>query len=324
MTETLGRNDTLSLRSHLLDEPMRFPEMLGPVSSGPILDFVDGMHELGVSGFNDLLGPSLRMRAAVALYPLIEQATTGEITTDDVRPYRKAIKDMHTNAGCAASALGCLSLFPPLWVATIPSTMALNRRIERNFVDAIPDLMQNIRDQVARFQPLIDKLSQFENPRDQFTQELSRVLSEIEFHDRADGRTVSERTADIIVKIILDLKADTVSEKYPLLQLTVGKPLATLSDNDISTDRLGVAAPEIIKALEVTLDKTGLYEKAIGSPTLLRYLAKIVEPGKMHALDTRLPRMMCAIRDILPTSGADVRRIYEVFKRELNISNGNS
>ncbi|HEY4963819.1 MAG TPA: hypothetical protein VIH90_03940 [Candidatus Saccharimonadales bacterium] len=122
---------------------------------------------------------------ATRLFPLVEQMQSGvdEITPQDVRPYRRAIKDLNPGlrpgknfnpglrtvdrlaAGAAAVAIG------------IPLRRAVNRRIDREFPTYATDAIESARQNIEKIEKEVEVIEKFDNPKEQFVAELQQVAS---------------------------------------------------------------------------------------------------------------------------------------------------
>lgn len=114
----------------------------------------------------------------VRLMPLLEQMQTTNIEAEDVRPYRRTIKNLSTKINdvdglaLVASSLGI----------GIPARRALNRRIEEEFsmrsmeqLEKTSSTLEN-KEEIAKY---VEVLSSFEDPKKQFEDEVNLLADEV-------------------------------------------------------------------------------------------------------------------------------------------------
>lgn len=113
---------------------------------------------------------------AVRIFPLIEKIQSGgEVTEEEVRPYRRPIKHLNPKLNAADR----LASFASGLAIGIPVRRALNRKIEREFPDRAAGAIDQIRERISslELEQTVDTLAKFDNPREEFVQEL-RIITD--------------------------------------------------------------------------------------------------------------------------------------------------
>lgn len=240
----------------------------------------------------------------------------------DVRPYRKPIKRLISKLNIADrfAALSGGLLFG------IPIRRALNRKIEDEFPARIGPLLDKANDYLPQAEPYVDFIGQFDNPREQFVSEVAIVANSIRYHTRSraqvKGReqTVwAEDAAFGIRQTIEDILSNHAKSKQDLPmfshfvidQLPKDAPLP-------SADILGVAAPEIVSALDAALPAEQRDSKFLSSirshPHPKRWLAERFKGRQIEGIREAAGLLLPSIRDLLPASGQEVRDTFEKIK----------
>ncbi|MCR4263799.1 MAG: hypothetical protein NUV98_03740 [Candidatus Roizmanbacteria bacterium] len=284
-------------------------------------------HGSGRPGFVNLEG---KVDAACKLYPLLEQAAQGvPITAETVRPYRKQIKEIDLNAGCASTALGCLSIFPPLWLATVPATIKLNETIEKGFVERLPLVIAQTQEQFGKAWPIVKDMSQFDNPRGQFLDEMSWFLHELQgqitsrYDQLSDAHIDSSQfslphtriAGDSIYTVLCDTWSSYKDKPFlsTILAYThTGPRLWEIRDH------LPYAAPEIVDGLGLNMYmpdgkryRDVLYENA--DPM------RIIAADKLDYLQRGLSGGIRALTALLPTDGDQMRTVFTAEAKKFGI-----
>lgn len=263
---------------------------------------------------------------ALSLFPLIERIQSGEeIRPQDVRPYRKPIKrlvsKLNTADRFAALSSGLL--------VGIPIRKTINRRIEEEFPERIAPLLNKANDYLPQAVPYVEFFGQFDNPREQFVSEVAVVASSIRNNSRAraqrNGRSTvvwAEDAAFGIRKTIEEILSDEEGSKqrmpmfshFVIGQLPKDAPLP-------SFDVLGVAAPEIISALDAALPKdkrdTKFLDSILSHPHPKRWLAERFKGRQLESVREVATLLLPSVRDLLPTNGQEVRDTFERVKNFL-------
>ena len=275
-----------------------------------------------------------KAEAAIALYPLLQRAARGEkLTARDIRPYRSAIKDLHEGAKWADLGLGCLSFFPPAWIATVPTRITLHRKIERGFIEAIPEILEHVKDYAVKAYPYVEYIAGFENPRQQFQEEVKYLVDTvIDNANTLRGAQKNLNESELAGKAIHQTLEKIINEDEEIsanLSLIRGLVFPLLPD-DVSipnSKMLGVVSPEIVGALERVLpeeDRTGYrnrLEKQL-HPLRESFLVSMFAGGKIMTLNKQLPMLFLSLREILPTNGLRFRNEFleqaRIFGADLN------
>ncbi len=262
---------------------------------------------------------------ALVLFPLIERIQTGEeVEPEDIRPYRKPIKrlvpKLNTADKAAALAGGLL--------VGIPVRRALNRRVEHEFPEHLPDILDKADDYLALAEPYVEFLGEFENPREQFVSELATITHDI-YHvsylnSKRNGRSHAVTAQDAAVGITQTVEAifsdrESAKRRLPILSKLVIEQLSEDAHMP-NSDNLGVVAPEIIYALEAALPKDrrtpGFLNSIDRYPHPKRRLAETFKAAEIRYLGRAASLLLPSIRDLLP---ADGQELYDILDRAENL-----
>ena len=154
------------------------PEQILGINTEAILRLGSAATALGV------LPPTVERKLyalpqAVRLVPLIEEMQAGaSLKPEDVRPYRKPIKNLSGDVGFAdklAAGAGVIGLGVPL-------RRAINRRIEREFPVRAAKAIDKARETIASIESIesnVDYLAGFDNPQGQFVTEMNDLAQTV-------------------------------------------------------------------------------------------------------------------------------------------------
>lgn len=261
---------------------------------------------------------------ALAIFPLIEKVQSGEeVTPEDVRPYRKTIKQLLPRKVRTADKFALVS---------VPVRRALNRKIEREFPGKIAPKLAAAVDYLPLAEPSVDFVSQFENPREQFVSEIALVANGIRrlAHHNAEMRgtypdTVTAFDAGEGIKQAIERvisEREMAREHLPLLSHFLIDHMP--DDLEVpSADLLAIAAPEIMYSLDAALptDQTDpRFRSSIDLyPHPKRGLAQLFKRRQLDGMHAAGTLLLLSIRDLLPTEGQEVKRTFERIKRFFNV-----
>ena len=156
-------------------KPPETPEQLFGIETEAILRLGRAATALGVLPSRVNLG-LYALPDAVRLVPLVQEMQSGTILTpEDVRPYRRSIKALSPEA---SSADGMAILASVVGVG-IPARRALNRKIEQEFPDRAAKAIDEAREKIASLESSVDYVASFENPREQFVNELDDLAQTV-------------------------------------------------------------------------------------------------------------------------------------------------
>ncbi len=328
--------DNKQIEGHAFFDPRtpRVPtEVLG-IPTGPLMDLGTALGDLALIGSSKMpyrLSHPLYLAGrstgeALALFSLIEQVQSGEyVGPKDVRLYRKPIKRLIPKLSTADrfAALSGGLLFG------IPIRRAINRKIEEEFPQRVRPLIDKTSDYLPQAEPYVDFIGEFDNPRGQFVSEVavvaqgirSAAYSRAQQRSRSNAVTVTAEDAafgirQTIEEILSDKKV--AEQRMPMFshfvigQLPKNAPLP-------SSEVLGVAAPEIMNALDAALPKDQQDANFLSSirdnPHPKRWLAERFKGTELRSLHEVSVLLLPSIRDLLPTSGQEVR---DTFARAKN------
>ncbi len=259
---------------------------------------------------------------ALSLWPLIERVQAGEeLKPEDVRPYRKPIKKLVSKLN-TVDKLAALSAGVGVG---IPARRAINRRIEQEFPERVKPMLDKAKDYLPQAEPYVEFLSQFENPRQQFVNEVSILASNIRRYAREqsqqyDDPEVTAEDAALGMQITIESitqHPDWSEEHLPMFSNLVIKrvpPNTPMPPVEI----LAIAAPEIIKALDSALPNElrdpGFLRSVQNHPHSKRGLAETFKHRQLYQVNEVANLLFPSIRDLLPESGQEVKDTYEKAK----------
>ncbi|MBI4129925.1 hypothetical protein HY468_01265 [Candidatus Roizmanbacteria bacterium] len=306
-------------------EEIEVPDKIAGVKSDSALELskhIFGLSSLFETGKISANTSPIIIKAALVAYPLLKKAMQEEVTTEDVRPYRSALKTLQSGAGCASCTLGCLSVFPPLWILTIPVTIKLNEKIESGFVDQAPQLRETMKTAIHTYLPRVLRLTEFENPKSQWFHERVTLRERIMNHDQGleERVKVPEEEGQLFVgkagEALHSGFADLIHSPrdYPLthrlLSVAGVKPYYPRLPK---ASQLALAAPELIRAFAdhwVSGPDMRYSEFLLLNKDPLRTIpgAEWLNSSKLQALREHLPGLIEALATILPEDGASWRK----------------
>ncbi len=147
------------------------PEQICGVDTDAILRVGRAALDLGVLSPKVNLG-LITLPNVTRLVPLIEEMQAGvELSPEDIRPYRKPIKKLSPELGFADKAVATLGVL----AVGVPLRRALNRKIEREFSVRASEAVDKARETVASIENEVNIVASFENPREQFVNEVSEL-----------------------------------------------------------------------------------------------------------------------------------------------------
>lgn len=257
------------------------------------------------------------VESVLSLYELLEKSanTKGGLTTKDVRPYRRAIKDVVIGSGCANDSIGCLSVFlPPLYLMKIP----LNKKIEEETVKKLPEMSEKFRQQLEKYEPLVERLSEIPNPRQQYVNEIETVLSNTMEAVNEQGGNKSETAASALLQQVGEISKQ--EESFPLFSTLLSASGISESEiNNFNKDNLAVIIPELLQAMSKVLpDDSQLKKKVVNAywqvPELKRSAAELFKQSALDSLQDDLPKLVTQLRDIIPEDGREIKENYIQMK----------
>jgi hypothetical protein len=304
-------------------KPPAPPEEVLGIPTVPLIEFSKNANDLlyvapYFNGKTTFRSVDQRGKHVLALFPLIERLQAGEeIAPEDVRPYLKSIKK-------AVPKLGKVDKL----AAVSGLRKALNHKIERDFIERVPEVLSQARKQSAAYlpqmEPEVSYLAGFENPREEFVSEIALVASAIRetARSRAGRLHHSEVTANDAGYAIrqelgrLMLNKDDSQATLPLLtHFALEKAPKSTKLPDERT--ISVAAPEIMAILEAPLPKNQRDSQFRASirrnPHSMRGMAMRWKSFEMGQLKDGT-HVLSSLRDLLPTTGQEVRNRFERIK----------
>ncbi len=306
-------------------------EVLG-VPTEPLLNLGQAMGNIALLGSDKLpvktrlaaLTAEQNLRNGLPLVPLIEQVQSGvEVTPEDVRPYRKSIKRLVPQLRTADR----LAKLSSIVLIGIPIRRYLNRRIEKEFPHKVGPMLDKASEYLPQAEPYVEQLSSYDNPREQFVTEITFIAESIRKNaqQRAEAkrRQVTDKDAayainDVLTEV-LDNQADSKANLPMVSQFLIEK-LANRPKLP-SIDLLTVVAPEIIYALESVVPEKkrdiSFYATIKENTGITRSLASIFKGSDLYAAHEVAATLLPSIRDLLPTNGQEVKKIYSRISRIL-------
>jgi hypothetical protein len=147
------------------------PSQIFGVDTKAILELGSAAAMLGVFSPRVNLG-LLALPNAVRLMPLIETMQDRPLTAEDVRPYRKPIKDSISHLDMRVKPADKLAVAAGAIAIGVPLRRAINRKIEREFSPRTVEAVNKAREIVASIETDVDYFATFDNPKQQFIGEL--------------------------------------------------------------------------------------------------------------------------------------------------------
>ncbi len=266
---------------------------------------------------------------AVRVAPLFERVVAGEqLEPEEVRPYRKPIKRIlkreHPSLILADRAIAASALIG----VGIPARKRLNRRIEAEFIERAPKLVESAREVLDAMEPYVDKVSAFENPQAQVRSEIGHINSIIKdgAHEsaRSHGRPVS--AGDVATSIERGLERIAREPE----QLSKGMPLTTglvrpkpFKQPEVSHQALAVGAKEIVEGLDKMIPEDQRDPEYVENVKFyrhpLRWLAQFFRRRKLDRAEEIMSHRIPAAIDLVPNSGREVRSMFDRLKRALGL-----
>ena len=161
------------------------------------------------------------VKDALTLYPLLRRAASEELSSDDIRPYRSALKNVadlvSSDALDSTVKIGCLAFIPPLWVF---ATRLKNLKVEFIAVSELPKAAAQMKDQFEQLYPVVyDFCSEFPQPSAQLRGEVDLLRQEINEQIKLGitriprDSTYGEETAKIIWSVLAGFVDKLFSEQ---------------------------------------------------------------------------------------------------------------
>ncbi len=324
-----------------IDPPMPdIPKEVFGINTRPLLEAIDSAESLTTLSYeipyetvSRPIGAASTLGAhALRMLPLIEKAAEDRpLSPEDTLPYRGVIKRSMMRVGVYTDSkigrvktLDNLTVLGSLALVGIPARRALNRRIDTEVASRLPEYIPRIKPALERAEPYVEFLEGFDNPRQQFVDEIGFIYGAVASHTRqgARGRIDALAAAAGIRQTVEEL-AQPNSQLRHRLPLLMGQAPKDIKVPNMP-DKLAVAAPEILNILKSPLPPQsfdeGLHASVKRFQHPKRWLAKLHGPTrrKLETLQRSGTRLLPAIRDVLPQSGQEVRRIYERIQELVN------
>lgn len=262
--------------------------------------------------------------------PLIERINEGEtLQPQDVRPYRKSIKAIIRHSGTPiGSRLGKADrLFAALSIfgIGIPLRRKLNARIEQEFIDRAPQLVQDAkeyaRNNISKIEPYVKIFGDYSNPQAEVRREVGIVNTTLkrDATERAHKRGSKSVTSVDFANTLQHEMAyssqhpERWRDKLPLFnslfpfKKTPRKPT-------FPANVMGVAAPEIVQGLDLIVpveqrDRDYVYDvRRLSHPD--RWLAEKFKSTRMGQLSTVTTKILPDLVGIIPEKGQEVITAY--------------
>lgn len=267
--------------------------------------------------------------------PLVERVYAGEqLQPQDVRPYRKSIKSLIRRSGTVQGRrFGKVDrLFAALSVVGIgiPLRRRLNRRVEEEFVARAPQMLEDAlgfaREHIDEVEPYVEAIASYNNPQAEVRSEIyavNHVVKEgaLNFAERRGSSTPT--SVDVARSIHNEINhASQHPEKWekhlPLFAKLI--PFKrTKKTPRISDDVLGVAAPEIVKSLDLLSPEDKrvpeFVKRILHNPHPRRGLAFQFKRRQMESLERVTLKLIPNLIDMIPESGQEVRTLYARIKK---------
>lgn len=312
------------------------PEEVLGVPTEPLLNLGQAMGNIALLGSDKLpvkarlaaLTAEQNLRNGLPLVPLIEQVQSGvEVTPEDVRPYRKSIKRLVPQLRTADR----LAKLSSIVLIGIPFRRYLNRRIEKEFPQKVSPMLDKASEYLPQAEPYVEELSSFDNPREQFVSEITFIAESI--RKNAKERAVTKRrqvTDNDAAHAINDVATEILNNHevskttLPMVSKFFIEKLGSKPKLP-SIDLLTVVAPEIIYALESVLPEKkrdmSFYATIKENTGITRSLASTFKGTDLHMAHEVASTLLPSIRDLLPTNGQEVKRIYARISKMIQKQN---
>ncbi len=300
-------------------KPPKAPEAIYGVPTKAIVDLSKGV------GFLNLASPrysrgayqfSRNAEVGVRLFPLIEKAAAGEATEQDVQRYRALIKKIPK-----LRALDRLAVASSVVAVGVPLRRTINKRINSEFSQRAANALSDAGAVLPKAEAYVEGLSNLDNPRQEFINEaifLSRAirLGAIENARARRSTEVSAIDAGRAIRQTIDeiLKQN---QRPPLVEILLPAELKNgVSLPNQST--FAVIAPEIISGLDLILPEEerdrGFTSSVRRHPAPKRWLAEKLKGSELRWLSDGVNLVLPSLRDILPTSGAQITETFNKIK----------
>lgn len=262
------------------------------------------------------------LQGVIELFPLMEKVQAGEnVTPQDVRPYRSAIKRVVHPIETADEILKTLSIIPPFALGRV----ALNKFLEREFVKKVPVATAKAREYIPRAEPYVELMARFDNPRNEFIDEIRAINADVLSAVTARGPEPSAREAAQGIRQVLfgELLQNpgAVAASLPMLSGALmirnqrARPVRVLSEPLISA-----LAPAILTMLAAPLPKEERRPDIVASITRASagdHLPHPLRHDQIHAFAEAAPVLLPSMRDLIPTDGREITERFEQVKEFL-------
>lgn len=284
--------------------------------------------ESGISGYDLAYSAADVLRIA----PLLGRVVAGEqLKPGDVRPYRKAIKGIVRRHSPKFGMADRLCAATSILGVGVLARRALNRRVEREFIERAPSLMRKMRNNINILEPYVAMAECIDNPRTAVQSEIAFFADMLRDGSRhwaycIGAKQVSSMDVAVGATHIVDTVYDyptELAEKAPLThELLTNIELGPRPR--INLDILAVAAPEIVGGLDRCLPEAQrdpeFLRQVTANPSPKRGLALMFKSDSMNRLEEVAYRVLPNAVQCLPTNGSSVRVAYDRLQQFLGVA----
>lgn len=259
------------------------------------------------------------LQGLIGIFPLLERTHAGEkIPLGEVRAHEDSIKqivhpfvDKHIPDNPIARSLGRFGKF------------AIDHLVELGFDQATAFAMSVAREYVPRAEPYVKLISGFDNPRQQFLEEIEAanlaILSAVESEGEQPGaRTVARAIRKTLFEGILS-GSDETRESFPIFSGSLAIRNTRARQMRFSERRIAALAPGILMMLDAPLPpderRNRFIQSAKDNP--IDSSSSPVSQQEIEAFSRSAPVILLAARDLIPQTGDEVIARFEEIKEFL-------
>jgi hypothetical protein len=259
----------------------------------------------------------------IGLFPLLEKLQDDEeISSGDINAHRSDIEDVvHP---LVDEFMPSSRLLRPLGAF---GKITLDLIVEKEFQHIVPFAMKKARGYVPRATPYVDVMAGFDNPRQQFTDEINAINRMViaDIDDKTAGKPISPLAAarslrDILLRGLLGNPHEMEDELPAFSRLIAIRNSRAGSPGRVDLSEIAALSPGILQML------SSLDPEAERRQDILDGLKANPAPADTHPIDREeiesfeqaAPLIVPIVRDLIPKTGAEIQEKFEEVKAFLN------